>query len=57
VIFAYPRAIMIWNVRRNVLRVLRTTASAAHNLAVDDRLVVWNTPHTIRGVRLPRAAP
>jgi hypothetical protein len=57
VIFAYPRWIMIWNVRHNFLRRLRRTPHAVRNLAVDGRLVVWNTPHTIRGVVLPAAAP
>jgi hypothetical protein len=55
VIFAYPRWIMIWNVRHNLLRRLRRTPHAVRNLAVDGRLVVWNTPHTIRGVVLPPA--
>jgi hypothetical protein len=57
VIFAYPRWIMVWNVRRNLLRRLRRTPRAARNLAADGRLVVWSTPHTIRAVLLPRAAP
>jgi hypothetical protein len=57
VIFAYPRWIMIWNVRHNLLRRLRRTPHAVRNLAVDGRLVVWNTPHTIHGVVLPAAAP
>jgi hypothetical protein len=57
VIFAYPRWIMIWNVRHNLLRRLRRTPHAVHNLAVDGLLVVWNTQHTIRGVVLPPAAP
>jgi len=52
VIFAYPRWIMIWNVRHNLLRRLRRTPHAVRNLAVDGRLVVWNTPHTIHGVVL-----
>jgi hypothetical protein len=52
VIFAYPRWIMIWNVRHNLLRRLRRTPHAVRNLAVDGRLVVWNTPHTINGVVL-----
>jgi hypothetical protein len=55
VIFAYPRWIMIWNVRHNLLRRLRRTPHAVHNLAADGRLVVWNTQHTIRGVVLPVA--
>jgi hypothetical protein len=57
VIFAYPRWIMIWNVRHNLLRRLRRTPQAVRNLAVDGRLVVWNTPHTIHGVALPAATP
>jgi hypothetical protein len=57
VIFAYPRWIMIWNVRHNLLRRLRRTPHAVRNLAVDGRLVVWNTPHTIHGVVLPAAGP
>lgn len=57
VIFAYPRWIMVWNVRRNLLRRLRRTPRAVRNLAADGRLVVWSTPHTIRAVLLPRAAP
>jgi hypothetical protein len=52
VIFAYPRWIMVWNVRRNLLRRLRRTPHAVRNLAVDGHLVVWNTPHTIHGVVL-----
>ena len=57
VIFAYPRWIMIWNVRYNLLRRLRRTPHSVRNLAVDGRLVVWNTPHTIHGVLLPAVAP
>jgi hypothetical protein len=43
---------MIWNVRHNLPRRLRRTPHAVRNLAVDGRLVVWNTPHTIHGVVL-----
>jgi hypothetical protein len=50
VIFAYPRWVMIWNVRHNLLRQLRRTPHAVRNLTVDGGLVVWNTPHTIHGV-------
>jgi hypothetical protein len=57
VIFAYPRWIMIWDVRDNLLRRLRRTPHAARNLATDGRLVVWNTEHTIRGILLPRSVP
>ena len=37
---------------RRGLRRLRRTPHAVRNLAVDGRLVVWNTPHTIHGVVL-----
>jgi hypothetical protein len=57
VIFAYPRWIMIWDVRDNLLRRLRRTPHAVRNLATDGRLVVWNTQHTIRGILLPRSGP
>jgi hypothetical protein len=52
VVFAYPRWIMIWNVRDNRLRRLRRTPHAVRNLATAGRLVVWNTQHTINGILL-----
>ena len=57
VIFAYPRWIMVWNVRKNLVRRLRETPHVVRNLATDGRLVIWNTQHTIRGVLLPPATP
>lgn len=55
VVFAYPRSIMVWNVRTNALHRLALTPSV-RNLSADGRLVVWNTAHTIRGVTLRPAA-
>jgi hypothetical protein len=55
VVFAYPRSIMVWNVRTNALHRLALTPSV-RNLSADGRLVVWNTAHTIRDATLRPAA-
>lgn len=52
VVYAYPRSLMVWNVRTNAVHRLALTPSV-RNLSADGRLIVWNTAHTIRGVTLP----
>ncbi len=49
VVLAYPRSVVVWNVRTNAVHRLRLTP-APHNLSADGRMVVWNTPHSIRSV-------
>ncbi len=55
VVFAYPRRIMVWNVRAHTLRVLRRLHAFPARPARGRRLVAWNTHHAIRGVRLAPA--
>ena len=63
VVFAYPRRVMLWNVRHNLLHQFQHTTNAAFpaNPTISGRLVTWrqSTPFgsTIHGVVLPPLRP